>query len=97
MAIANVILFLGLGMMSIAKGYDKYIEQHMVWLQLKINKLKGEEENELFERIDGTNGERFRSSNRSRTNQVVSINQREIAEDRIGTTRVFESTQSIER
>jgi len=45
LALANVGLFLGLGLLALNKGYDNYTDSHMVYLDQKIEKLKEEEIN----------------------------------------------------
>lgn len=48
LGVINVLLFLGIGFMGLAKSYDYYIENHIPYLQQKIEKMKEEKQNELL-------------------------------------------------
>ncbi len=48
LGIVNVLLYLGLGMLSLAKAYDYYIEKHIPYMQQRINRLKEGDKNELL-------------------------------------------------
>lgn len=55
LAIANIILYFGLGLISMSKAYDYYLESHIPYMKQKIKKLeleKKEEGIEENERID---------------------------------------------
>lgn len=41
LGLVNVLLYLGLGMLSLAKSYDYYIEKHIPFMQRQILKMKG--------------------------------------------------------
>lgn len=55
LALANIVLYFGLGLISMSKAYDYYLESHIPFMQQKIKKLeleKKEEGIEENERID---------------------------------------------
>ena len=69
LGIVNVVMFVGLGLMGLSKGYNYYQEQQVPYLQQKIDKLKKEkEEYELSSEIERTNRERLRESENSGRN-----------------------------
>lgn len=63
LGIVNVILYIGLGILSMTKAYNHYVENEIPLLRQKINviKRKDEKKNELstkLERVSGENSER---------------------------------------
>lgn len=55
LALANIVLYFGLGLISMSKAYDYYLESHIPFMQQKIKKLelkKEKEGTEENERID---------------------------------------------
>lgn len=46
LALANIILYFGLGLISMSKAYDYYLESHVPYLEQKIKKLKKGVQNE---------------------------------------------------
>lgn len=41
LAIANIILYFGLGLISMSKAYDYYLESHIPYMKQRVKKLKG--------------------------------------------------------
>ncbi len=55
LALANIVLYFGLGLISMSKAYDYYLESHIPFMQQKIKKLELNNEKEGIdenERID---------------------------------------------
>ena len=55
LALANIVLYFGLGLISMSKAYDYYLESHIPFMQQKIKKLELKSEKEGVdenERID---------------------------------------------
>ncbi len=55
LAIANIVLYFGLGLISMSKAYDYYLESHIPFMQQRIKKLEFKNEKEGIdenERID---------------------------------------------
>lgn len=71
MAVANVIFFLGLGLTQLAAAYQKYMNDHLVYLDLKINRIKEKNKNELFEETLGADETRLRAVEGRGTSQKV--------------------------
>lgn len=73
LGIVNVIMFAGLGLMGLSKGYNYYQEQQVPYIQQKIDKLKKEkEEYELSSEIARTNRARLRESENSGRDSICS-------------------------
>lgn len=49
LAIANIVLYFGLGLISMSKAYDYYLESHIPFMQQKIKKLELEKKEEGIE------------------------------------------------
>lgn len=71
LAIANVLMFFGLGMMALAKGYSKYLDDHIPYLTQKINLLKEEKVSEQISRVEIERAEAIRTSNGSRVHPDI--------------------------
>lgn len=67
LAVANVFIFIGFGLMSLVKGFEKYTDNHLVYLRIKIGGL----ENELSKSIERTNRSRLPSYGRQRKIGIV--------------------------
>lgn len=57
LAITNVLMFVGFGMMSLAGGYSRYINYQIPYIQQKIEKLKKEKQNDLPREIESSDGQ----------------------------------------
>lgn len=53
LAIANIILYFGLGLISMSKAYDYYMESHIPYMEQKIKKLELEKKEEGIEENEG--------------------------------------------
>lgn len=64
LALLNVVFFIGMGLTQLAVGYRKYMSDHLVYLDKKINKMKENKNNELSKEIIRTSEDRFQRSER---------------------------------
>lgn len=56
LAISNVLMFVGFGMMSLAGGYSRYINYQIPYIQQKIEKLKKEKEiDDISREVESSN------------------------------------------
>lgn len=55
LGLVNVVLYLGLGFLSLAKAYDNYLEKHIPYLKQKTIRMKEELDAEENTRVDSGN------------------------------------------
>lgn len=57
LAFANVLMFIGFGMMSLGGSYSRYMNYQIPYIQQKIEKLKKEKQNDLPREIESSDGQ----------------------------------------
>lgn len=96
LGIVNVLMFIGLGFMGLAKGYNHYQENQVPYLQQKIDQLKEEKANELLSKVTSTTGQGLRESGDTRTDSGRTDQERLVEGSTIGSTEVTGTAPDIE-
>ena len=89
LGIVNVLLYLGLGMLSLAKAYDYYIERHIPFMKQKIIRMKGAIVNEQVDSIKRDNRRKIQRVRRSRDVKILKRTTGNFIGYRIGTNTIL--------